>query len=426
MLKRIAIIAVAVAAIAPQAFAGTDGEGFKTDSCELAPGAPLPGSGNTINVPADQPTIQAAVDAASAYDEIVIAPDEYTEAVHVPATKSFLRIRGTDRAGVVLNGENVRGIGINVDGADGVVIENMTAHNYLRHGFYWTEAHGYWARYLTAYNMGLYGIYAYDARCGQIDNSFTSGAADSGFYIGECFPCSAVITDSVAERNALGYSGTNAGGDLVLKDTIWRDNAMGIVPNSLDGEERPPQRGVIIHGNTIINNNNITAPGVSLAGTFYGVGIAIAGGNSNIVYGNTVTGHALAGIVLSPLPDENLWISGGNTVWGNTVTHDAEAYPDSYDLGQGAVSGPGNCWADNLFGTSSPANIEDIYSCDLPTTAPGGSPLVELGLVQGAAGLNGRAPSDWRDWPAPTASEAFVNMPGALTGPLTEWLPELL
>ena len=163
----------------------------------------------------------------------------------------------------MLNGENVRGIGINVDGADGVVIENMTAHNYVRHGFYWTEVHGYWGRYLTGYNMGLYGLYAFDARCGQIDNSYTSGNADSGFYIGECFPCSAVITDSVAEENALGYSGTNAGGDLVLKDTIWRNNAMGIVPNSLDGEERPPQRGIIIHGNTIVNNNNHLAPGVS-------------------------------------------------------------------------------------------------------------------------------------------------------------------
>lgn len=426
MLKRIAIIAVAIAAVAPQAFAGEDGEGFKTDSCALPAGAALPGSGATINVPTDHATIQEAVDAASPYDEIVVAPGTYHESVHVPASKPFLRIRGADRAGVILDGQNELGIGINVDGADGVLLENMTAHNYVQHGFYWTEAHGYWARYLTAYSNGLYGIFAYDARCGQFDHSYGSGNADSAFYIGECFPCSAVITDIVAEENALGYSGTNAGGDLVIKDSIWRNNAMGIVPNSLDSEERPPQRGVTIHNNLIVDNNNISAPGVGLAGAYFGVGIAIAGGTNNVIYGNTVTDHALAGIVLSPLPDENLWLAAGNVAWGNTVTHDAEEHPRSFDIAQGATSGPGNCWADNTFGNSEPAMIEEIYSCDFPTTLPGGSPLVELGLIEGAAELNGRDAQPWQTWPAPTAPEAFENMPASLAGPLTEWLPALL
>ncbi|HEX9713521.1 MAG TPA: right-handed parallel beta-helix repeat-containing protein [Actinomycetota bacterium] len=427
MLRKITVLAVALAAISPVAFAGEDGEGFTTTSCAFPADAPMPGSSDTVlTVGGGQQyaTIQAAVDDAAPGDTVLIHPGEYTESVLV--TTPYLRIRGTDRAGVQLNGETVRDIGIAVDGADGVVIENMTAHHYVKHGFFWDETHGYWGRYLTGYSNGLYGIYAFDARCGQLTDSYASGNADSGFYIGECFPCDAVIDNIVAEENALGYSGTNAGGNLELRNSVWRDNGLGIVPNSLDGEDRPPQRGTMIRNNLVLDNNNIDAPGISLAGTYWGGGIIIAGGAGNQVFGNTVTDHALGGIVLSPLPDSNVWIATGNTIWGNVVTHDAEAYPDAIDLTQGLTSGPGNCWADNDFSTSAPPMIEEIYDCGLPITPPGGDPRMELSLIEGAAGLNGRVQSPWETWPAPTAPEASIDMPASLTGPITEWLPAVM
>lgn len=436
MIRKLAVLVLAVAAVAPAAFAGVDGEGFKTGSCAYPAGVPMPGDGATIPAgPAPSypyvdgqgnaltTPLQAAIDGAEEGDTILLQAGIYEESVEV--TTPGLRLRGVDRDEVVFDGGSALDVAITVDGADRVVIENMTAHNYTRHGFYWYEVKGYWGRYLTAYNFGLYGLYAFDSRCGEISDSYASGGADSGFYIGECFPCDAVIHDIVAERNALGYSGTNAGGDLVLRDSTWRNNAMGIVPNSLDGEDRPPQRGIIIKNNLIDNNNAIDAPGTGIAGTYYGVGIAIAGGNGNQVYGNVITDHALAGVVLSPLPDQNLWVPSGNTVWGNTVTHDAALYPDSFDLGQALLSGPGNCWADNTFGTSAPVMIEDLYGCGVTLTLPGGDPRAELGLIQGAAGLNGRINSPWQTWPAPTAPEATTEMPDTLTGPITEWLPAL-
>lgn len=419
-MKKHWLAALALLAIVPSnAFAESDGTGFSTVPCELPAEAPLPGSSGVTHTatPADA---QAVLDSASEGDTVILSNGTYAGnlTVKVPG----LRVRGESRNGTILDGGNVREIGISAVGVDRVVFENMTAHNFTRHGFFWYHAQGYWGRYLTAYNNGLYGVYAFDSRCGQIDHSYGSGNADSAFYIGECFPCDATITDILAESNALGYSGTNAGGNLILKDSIWRDNAMGIVPNTLDGEDRPPQRGIIIKENVIANNNAITAPGTSLAGTFYGVGIALAGGVGNQVYGNVVTDHALAGIITAPLPDQNLWIPSGNTVWGNTVTHDAEQYPDSYDLGQNAASGPGNCWSDNTFGNSQPPQIEDVYSCGMPTTPPGGSPLVELGLIQGLAGLNGRVQSDWKTWPVPAGG---LTQPDAPDAPLTEWLPEV-
>lgn len=419
MIKQRLFAAIAVLAVVPfPAHAETDGTGFATIACEKPDAAPMPGTGATLV--ADPGNAQSVVDAAHEGDLVILADGEYKMQLNV--TVPGLRIRGESRHGVVFNGENTREIGINVVKTDRVVVENLTVRNYTRHGVFFYHATGYWVRYVNAHNMGLYGIYAFDSRCGQIDNSYASGGADSGFYIGECFPCDATITDIVAESNALGYSGTNAGGNLVLKDSNWVNNAMGIVPNTLDGEDGPPQRGIIIKDNVIANNNAITAPGTSLAGTFYGVGIALAGGSSNIVTGNTVTNHALAGIILAPLPDQNLWMPFGNTVWGNTVSHDAALYPDSYDLGQNLLSGPGNCWSHNTFGNSQPVSIEDLYPCGQVTTPPGGSPLIELGLIEGFAGLNGRVQSDWRTWPIPAAA---ASQPDAPMTALGTWLPEV-
>ena len=63
-----------------------------------------------------------------------------------------------------------------------------------------------------------------------------------------------MIFDNVVEGNALGYSGTNAGGHLYLYNNIWRDNMSGIVPNTLDSELNPPGRETTIIGNLVIRS----------------------------------------------------------------------------------------------------------------------------------------------------------------------------
>src|SRR5690606_6127550 len=86
-----------------------------------------PSEGNTITVPTDYDTIQAAVDAAEPGDLILIEPGVYEEAVDVETEN--LTIRGLDRNEVILDGGHELLNGIRVL-ADGVAIENMTARNY--------------------------------------------------------------------------------------------------------------------------------------------------------------------------------------------------------------------------------------------------------------------------------------------------------
>jgi len=155
-------------------------------------------SGDTLRVPEDHDTIQAAVDAAAPGDLILIAPGTYKEAVDVETED--LTIRGLDRNKVVLEGGFELENGIRVL-ADGVAVENMTAQNYTTNGFFWTGVDGYRGSYLTASRNGDYGVYAFDATHGQIEHVYASGSPDAGVYIGQCYPCDAVIDDVISRAD---------------------------------------------------------------------------------------------------------------------------------------------------------------------------------------------------------------------------------
>ena len=151
-----------------------------------------------------------------------------------------------DRNEVVFDGEDVRANALVIE-ADDVTVENMTAHNYVGNGFYWTGVEGYAGRYLTVWNVGLYGIYAISSREGIFEQSYVSGAADAAFYIGECNPCDAVVANVTGRLSAVGYSGTNAGGNLEVRDSIWELNGTAIMPNSFEGQPLPPPQALIDH-----------------------------------------------------------------------------------------------------------------------------------------------------------------------------------
>lgn len=379
---------------------------------QVGPGRETPPSlpGPTLRVPEDAPTIQSAVDAAEPGGLVLISPGTYSEAVVV--TTPFVTIRGTDRNEVVLDGRFELDSGFSVLEADGVAIENLTARNYLLNGFLWTSVFGYRASYVTAYNNGDYGLFAYDSVYGQFDHAYASGHPDSGFYIGRCSPCHAVVTDVLAENNALGFSATNAGGDLFIVNSEWRNNMGGIVPNTLDSEELAPQHDIVIAGNWVHDNNGRDAPAKPLQYPSLGIGIIVNGGRDNLLTQNLVEDHENFGIALLPSPDENVWLTEGNQIRDNLVRDSGDA-----DLAMAAPAAGGDCFAGNDFSTSLPAAIEWRNGCGSPLRWMAGGDLgVAIGpLVRYLEARSGDLEvGDWRTQSAPPPQE---SMPGAELAP---------
>ena len=371
---------------------------------------------HVIHVPGDQTTIQAAVDAAQAGDLILVAPGVYHEAVRV--CRSDITIRGEDRNGSVLDGQSKLTNGFTVL-ADNVIIENMTAHHYIGNGFYWTDQTGYRGSYLTAYDNGDYGIYAFGSKHGEFDRSYASGSPDSGFYIGQCYPCDALITDVISEWNGLGYSGTNAGGNLVIQNSEWAHNSAGIVPNTLDSEKGPPERGTTILNNYVHDNGNEQAPYNLWSHIPLGDGILVPGGDLNYIANNRVVNNSEYGILVLGNIDKNFWLASGNVVRGNTVTGSGVA-----DLGLASPSGANNCFADNKAATTVPPLLELSHPCGSPITLAGGGDIgVTMRLIAKYlnTGFSTPGPSyhppDFRQVAAP---KPLPNMPdvNAAPGPI--------
>jgi len=355
------------------------------------------------NVPKNYETIQDAVNASNPGDLILIKPGIYYEevVVNVPS----LTLRGWDRNTTIIDGEFQRGNGIQVVGVDGVVIENLTARNALLNGFYWASVEGYRGSYLTAYNNGDYGVYAFDSVDGIIEHSYASGSPDAGFYIGQCYPCNAVINDVISENNGLGYSGTNSGGSLYIINSIFRNNKGGIVPNTLDSELLPPERETYIIGNLVENNNNKDAPATNSTYISLGNGIVIAGGNNNFIKNNVIVNHDLYGLVITAAMDINYWPAHGNIIKENLIIDSNHA-----DIALSGLSNLGNCFEGNSYNISFPPGLQSLNGCE-SFYIPLGSDMSVLWTTVARvilANTGKYEQGDWRSFDPPTDQ---FNMP---------------
>jgi hypothetical protein len=372
--------------------------------------APAEWSGVTRHVPAEFPTIQAAVDAADPGDLVLIDRGIYKEAVEV--NTPGITLRGVDRNEVILDGEFERVNGVEVIGADGVAVENMTAMNHTFNGFFWSGVRGYRGSYLTAINNGDYGIYAFDSGDGLFEHSYASGSPDASFYIGQCNPCDAVITDSIGEYSGLGYSGTNASNDVYIVNSVFRFNGAGLAPNTLDSELLPPAEGFVIAGNLIHDNGYIDFPHKNAQWATQGNGIIAAGTTTGLITKNLIVNHPSSGIQVSFNIDDNVYMPSGNRVIGNVVKGSG--------LGDLTLSGPAqsdNCFEDNQYDWTMPAALERTQPCEglrLPA-------LWELGSVGSLFGRVVEANLEWDtevhygDMPHPLAQP---QMPGGADAPV--------
>jgi hypothetical protein len=398
---------------------------FGAGSAEASPGTTLVVS-QAKTGPNIYSTIQAAVNAAAPGDWVLIETGTYDESVLI--TTPGLHIRGMDRNGVIIDGQHETSPsgrnGIEVFKTSNVSIENLTVKNFDRatrdgnngNEIWWNGgdgtgvigAEGWHGAYLTAYDTGLlggYGLFVSNSVQGGMEDVYASGFNDSGMYIGACRDCKAKVSDATIENNSLGYSGTNAGGNLIIEKSLFRHNTVGLAPNSLAGDDEPPpqdgacnsgentsetpefattriQRCTIFRNNVFTENNNLTTPGNSTtAAGPWGVGVELIGTYADWLKSNTITNNANNGVLGFEYPNGPgptfFQLSGnridankfqGNGTSGKEFAGDVTLEGGLYPTPETARS-VNNCLIGNKFTAAThPAEIEGQWGCQNATT----------------------------------------------------------
>ncbi|WP_211216204.1 right-handed parallel beta-helix repeat-containing protein [Longispora albida] len=379
----------------------------------------------TIRVPADAATISAAVGAARPGDLVLVSPGVYREKVRI--TRPGVTLRGADRNKVVIDGEGKRSDGVVVTAA-GVSVENLTVTRHLFNGVLVTGmtdesgtgigrgSDGYQTldpkrfppvrdfavRYVTASNNGLYGIYAFDATAGVIEDNYASGGADSGFYVGQCKPCDTVVRRNVAERNAVGFENANASGGLYVVGNRFTANRVGLTIASNYQEALIPQQQSVVAGNLIGYNDQQSSPAHAEGG--FGIGVGISGGRDNLIARNRIAGNPAAGVVLASAED---LAPLGNRVLGNTLEGNGldVAYAAS-----ARAPGERNCFDGNSPATEAPAGLLAAAPCPAGNAKGPGVPYPQLRQPGGLSFLEVPAPPDQPGMPDPARMPAQVKV----------------
>jgi hypothetical protein len=328
-------------------------------------------------------SIQAAVDAAQSGDWILVAPGDYHEQadhrssrgpqpVNSPAgvviSTPGIHLRGMDRNGVVVDGTKpgssqcssnaaAQDLGVNDSGgtpmgrngiliwkADNVSVDNLTVCNFLNgsakggNEIWWNGGdgsgqiglHNFYGSYLNAtssYYAGestaaAYGIFSSNASGGTWDYTYASNFNDSDYYVGACQQvCDQTLDHAHGQYSSLGYSGTNAGGQVIVKNSEFDNNKDGFSTNSQNNDDAPaPQDGSCPNGaispithttscwvfmnNYVHDNNNANVPGAGAAAAGpVGTGLSVSGGRNDTIVGNRFERNGAWGIIFVPYPD---------------------------------------------------------------------------------------------------------------------------
>ena len=325
-------------------------------------------------------SIQAAVDAASPRDWILVGPGDYkTTSSHAPGeasdtpaavliTTPNIRVRGMSRNTVIVDGTkpgsamcsskeadqnfgpsdgsggNLGLNGIVVYKANNVSVQNLTACNFLAgtghagNELWWNggdgagkiQGYGFTGSYLNATSTFYkdestamaYGIFSSDWSGGTWYQTYASNASDSNYYVGACQQvCDQTLDHVWSEYSSLGYSGTNSGGQLVIKNSQFDNNQDGFDTNSQNNDDWPsPQDGAcpnngtspiththscwVFMDNYVHDNNNPNVPGVGVASNGpVGTGMSVSGARNDTVMNNRFVHNGAWGTIFVPYPD---------------------------------------------------------------------------------------------------------------------------
>jgi parallel beta-helix repeat protein len=292
-------------------------------------------------------SIQAAIDAASPGDTIVVAPGVYREDVQI--NKNNITLQGAPgstelappgAARVTQNSCYVSASnfdGICIRSANGVTVSGFTVRGFPGVGIHAVRADNLTIDNNRLNNNGRDGIAVHRSSIMTISNNQAAGSSEAGILVADAPAAAATINDNTATDNGVGIYLRDVYSYVFLPDTILvttvihnrvENNCVGILV--LDTPAPPQTFSIRVYGNTAIANNKTCQPTRYLPATMSGTGVAIIGADSSHVRGNNLRNNVpsdirlpyAGGLVIASYPGpngpivENVDVSY-NTAFGN-------------------------------------------------------------------------------------------------------------
>jgi parallel beta-helix repeat protein len=329
-------------------------------------------------------TIQSAVNAAHAGDEIEVFTGTYREAVTV--TKPGLTIEAAPGAQAVVQNPGAAQTGFTVQAAGngtlaGFTLRDITVRGFAVNGVFLAGVTNFVLDHDTAVNNATYGFFPVQSGNGVITACTASCSNDTGIYVGQSH--NILVQGNEAYDNVNGIEIENSTAVTVQLNSV-HNNTVGMLVDLLPGFplafERSSQN-VIANNLVFLNNRPNNADHADIASVEPpGTGIAVIGGDHTLIQGNVVFGNAFAGIALlsgmdllalaaaagisvpayppNVDPDPDFTLIQGNVVVGNGfVSPVPSGFPTPADL-LWTGHGQHNHWVQNVFGTiSSPVPL---------------------------------------------------------------------
>lgn len=317
-------------------------------------------------------SIQAAVDAASPGDKIVVLPGTYHEAICV--TTDGIRLQGAHAVirppaqapqtpcsfgpegqaiGIALFGQFNLDTGEVIDPISDVKVSGFRVENFAEFGIGMIGGEDVDIVGNTAVDNGEYGIVRFNSTGGTLKNNRATGSGEAGLYLGDSPQARATIVGNTAWDNGLfGIFVRDASHGSVTGNTSF-GNCVGIFVLSTTPV---PARDWTVRNNRVHDNTKACPPSEE-APPLSGIGIGLAGAHDTKVLHNTVTGNRPTGpsLVTGGIAVFSTVPLGGSDPVDNLVESNRlrDNEPDLFYDGTGS----GNVFLNNRCDTSVPTGL---------------------------------------------------------------------
>ena len=319
-------------------------------------------------------SIQAAVDAASPGDTIMVRAGMYRESVKIQTDGLTLRTEGSVTLKPLNYGDgqcylpgHVAGFCVVPADFDPSVgsyttrVRDVTITGFRIVGFD-DGVFGFGTEDLkvsdvVAIDNRDYGVASFDGIGTRFTRNATSGSQDAGIYVGDSIDANAVVTNNRSWDNALGILIRHTHKVVVSHNEVW-GNCLGVF--LLSDIEAGGSGHIRVQHNRVSANNKVCPNFEGFLPDLGGGGIVLAGAQHDIIFQNVVTdnrGNTLfsGGIVLItntlPNPDGSFDVSKDNLVAWNRLNGNEPA-----DIVTDAASTP-NIFVRNRCDTSIPEGL---------------------------------------------------------------------